>query len=563
MRTILLLSALMPLLACPAPDDDASDAPDTDSATDTDSGGDSGTDTDPNRAACEAAGLSWRPFDASETTVDFDTLAGDMTLQTLDGPLTLSEHWTGCDVYLFVVLDTGINGEVSTADLLSARNGDWRDLFEALPPNTQLVWLNRSRGQDAEARAEEIRAEIDDAIAGLDEADANWWSARNHYVTENAANTDGWVSDYLDLYGQLTPWGFVIDRFQQTREMGYLPDATTGWTSIEPISLLWEAKYFHFEAERQDRLDAQDAVVVRVFDGELIQDGGWTGASAMKDVTLDGAQLADADTLEIDLTLACTGHPDLTSCPAWDYLVYAYSCDPVDDAESCVEMGRFITTYWRPGRWVVDATPFLAELKDGGARRFRFYTTQPYMVTMDLRFVDTGAAPVPFARDFLWSGGAWDENYNANHPPITFTPPAGTTRVQLVTINSGHGFGADTENCAEFCNHQHKFTLNGGDSWLQEFPDAGSADGCAQQSAQGVVPNQAGTWPFGRGGWCPGLEVAPWVVDITDGVDLGGENTLAYEGLFGGAPFVPDYDVPNSTGFPGRIDLASYVVYSK
>jgi hypothetical protein len=564
MRTLALLAPSLALLtACPAPDDGGGGADDSAADTNlTDSGEDTGT-VDPARAACEAAGLSYRAFDPSGSGADFDTLVGDMTLQTLDGPLTLSEHWSGCDVYLFVILDTGINGEVSTTDLLGARNGDWKDLFEELPPNTHLVWMNRSRGDDAEARAEEIRAEIDDAIGGMDEADANWWRARNHYATENAANTEGWVSSFLDSYGRMDAWGFAIDRFQRAREIGYLPDASTGWTSLEPVSLLWEALFFHFEAERQDRLDAQDATVVRLFDGELVQDGSWSGASAMMDVTLDGAVLADADALELDLTLQCTGHPDLQNCPAWDYLVYAYSCEPVDGAENCVEMGRFITTYWRPGRWVVDATPFLAELREGGTRRFRFYTTQPYLVTMDLRFVDTGAAPVPFARDFLWSGGAWDENYNANHAPITFTPPEGTTRVQLVTINSGHGFGADTENCAEFCNHQHRFTLNGADSWMQEFPEAGSPDGCARQSAEGVVPNQAGTWPFGRGGWCPGLEVAPWTVDITDRVDLTGENTLTYEGLFNGAPFVPDYDVANSTGFPGRIDLASYLVYSK
>jgi hypothetical protein len=134
--------------------------------------------------------------------------------------------------------------------------------------------------------------------------------------------------------------------------------------------------------------------------------------------------------------------------------------------------------------------------------------------------------------------------------------------VELVAITSGHGFGADTENCAEFCNHQHRYTV-AGQSWMQEFPMAGDALGCADQVAEGTVPNQAGTWPFGRGGWCPGKEVDPWVVDITDAVDLTGENTITYEGLFEGAPFVPDYNVANSTGFPGRIDLASYLVYSR
>lgn len=38
---------------------------------------------------------------------------------------------------------------------------------------------------------------------------------------------------------------------------------------------------------------------------------------------------------------------------------------------------------------------------------------------------------------------------------------------------------------------------------------------------QGVVPNQFGTWPFGRAGWCPGQHVDWWDVDVTSWLKSG------------------------------------------
>ena len=510
-------------------------------------------------AACTEAGETWRPFDATAAGTDFDLPVGDFTLQTLDGPWTLSTAWSGCDQYVFILVDAQV---VDTAQLLEARSAEFREMLDRSPTNVHYFWMNYSRGADAEARAQEIKDAIDAKLDRLDEGEAAWWRSRFHYVTEGARGGGGWVGDFVRSYGSSSfeLWGFAIDRMQRLREAGYWSDPATGWETVPPRSVAYDAVYLEFEADREDLLAAEDATVVRVFDGVLAQDSGWAGVTSSADVTLP--DLSGVDHLELDLTLTCTGHPDLQNCPAWDYLVYAYSCEPVDGAENCVEMGRFITTYWRPGRWLVDATPFLPEMKANPQRRFKFYTTQPYLLTLDLRFSNRGSGVTPFAREFLWSGGAWDENYTSNHAPIAFTPPAGTRKVELVAITSGHGFGADTENCAEFCNHQHKYTV-AGQSWMQEFPMAGDALGCADQVAEGTVPNQAGTWPFGRGGWCPGKEVDPWVVDITDAVDLSGENTITYEGLFEGAPFVPDYNVANSTGFPGRIDLATYLVYSR
>ena len=54
----------------------------------------------------------------------------------------------------------------------------------------------------------------------------------------------------------------------------------------------------------------------------------------------------------------------------------------------------------------------------------------------------------------------------------------------------------------------------------------------------GTVPNQGGTWWFGRGGWCPGRRVDPFVVDVTGQVSPGVSASVDYEAtLNGGAPY--------------------------
>ena len=58
------------------------------------------------------------------------------------------------------------------------------------------------------------------------------------------------------------------------------------------------------------------------------------------------------------------------------------------------------------------------------------------------------------------------------------------------------GHGAGTNQCSEFCNHQHEFTV-GGAVHLQTFPMAGSASGCIKNLESGMTPNQAGTWWYG------------------------------------------------------------------
>ena len=66
---------------------------------------------------------------------------------------------------------------------------------------------------------------------------------------------------------------------------------------------------------------------------------------------------------------------------------------------------------------------------------------------------------------------------------------------------------------------------------------AGNTYGCQDQIADGTVPNQYGTWWYGRGGWCPGKHVPLVMTDVTDQVSLGAENTFEYEGYYLGAVY--------------------------
>lgn len=210
------------------------------------------------------------------------------------------------------------------------------------------------------------------------------------------------------------------------------------------------------------------------------------------------------------------------------------------DALSCpteIEVGRWITTYHREGRWVYDISAMLPFLVEGGPRHFRFETSGPYTLSVSLRYSSQAKAAVPAVTDYAFSGGYINVNYNAGYAPYVFDVPADAVKVELATVISQHG--SDGNNCGEFCDIAHHFTVNGNanDEIVRSFPEASTAYDCMEKAAEGTVPNQYGTWWYGRAGWCPGKEVPTVMADITDQVTVGGENTLEYRGLYRGADY--------------------------
>jgi hypothetical protein len=505
---------------------------------------------------CELLGESERGFVADGT---YGTtrwmLADDFTVELMDrSTWTLSEQWTGCDSYLFVP-DNLIHSQLDQSNL-------WEDgvlgLIELSPPNAHYFFISqRSSNSEADPILEAMVDRIDDDLDTLDEDEAAWWRDHLHVVRGRLGAREDWLPAAMAAGRP----GFTIDRFQRIREIGSLADVERyssqlnnagQWPWANNLSYVAnEARYYEYEADRQDKLDAErDVTVVKPFSGEVL------GLRATTWVELPSAeQMAGFDTLEIDLQMWCPDQvaQETGNCGAWDYLSHIYVRDAAEK-NAWVEIARFITTYHRAGRYLVDATPLLAKLAKGGLFEVRYeisppWNPQAYLTEMEFRFGNQGKGMKPSAATtFLWGGRGFNASYNDGREPRSIPIPATAQKVEIWALITGHG-GA-TNNCAEFCNHQHEWTV-GTDVFFHEHDTIGDDLACRDAIDQGTVPNQSGTWWFGRGGWCPGQQVEPVVFDVTDSVTPGTDAVVSYRGLFnGGTP-------PNDAG---NIVMSSWLV---
>ena len=577
------------------------------------------SDTPEPATLCED-GTPIRPFAEGETTGALYSTAADFTVETTNGPWTLSESWTGCDSILFIQDTPRQTNGWPTA--LWARDHD--AFLDGLPDNVIVLFGAGSNSTDERMAAlGEHEALIEEELASFSEEEAEQWRSRIHYVTDRVYTIDGWVGEVMIDPG----WGLGIDRLQRIRYIGSFADPTRysenqGWFEPNLSMAANEAVFYNFEALREEEVAALGADPVTIFSQERVS------GNVYVDVTLpDAATMASYDTMNIDLYMGCEGEGEYGYCPAWDYMAYLYVCDTADEdnphtdtvcqpyvsevmgscaadgvsddksadcraAEDCedksgatwtcegyesaidaetlagtcndpldesadaiytcladgsgygdlgcacdTEIGRWITTYHREGRWVYDNSAMLPYIARGGEQTFRFNTTGPYELDMNFLLSNQGKDARPEEVSYLFGGGTLNPDYNANHPPLTLAIPGDAVKVELATVISQHG--ADGNNCGEFCDVSHHFTMNGNtaDEIVRSFPEASSAYDCMDKVAEGTVPNQYGTWWYGRAGWCPGKDVETVVFDITDQVTLGADNEFAYKALYQGQDY--------------------------
>ncbi len=502
---------------------------------------------------CQENGWTERAF-LSEGAFGFKRreLAADFTIPTTQGDWTFSEQFSGCESYVFIP-DSLVVSPLDDTPLLESQK-DLKQLLSTGPRNTHYFFVSMEDSGKVGDFTDGMDSRIEGVLSKKNEANRSWWSERLHVVTKGSPRIKNWVSDAMTASGQ----GFAIDRFQKLRAFGGLADVTRPSNELNSAGAWpWEANlayighealYYNFEAEREDELALTDWTVRYLFVDEHLAGSSKTHV----DVDLpDAATMATFDTMLIDLTHACdNSSQEFGNCDAWDAVQKLALCRP-DDPDTCdMELARYITTYHREGRWLADASQLLPWLKEGGVHRMQVQGSRHgHDNTVRILLGNQGKGAVPFALEELWKGGSWNADYNANHPPVTIDVPADAKRVYLQALLSGHGM-SDAHNCAEFCDHQHTFTVGGG-SFVASHPAMGDQEGCLKQIGLGTVPNQNGTWWYERSSWCPGKQVDPWVFDITEHVTPGQIAQISY---------TTNYENP---AFGGSINLATWVIYHR
>jgi len=526
----MLALSLTALVAACGDDDDGSagdGGPDGSADTDTDTDADAGQDPSQD---CIDLGLPIAEFVDAEPSVELRGAAADFTVPTTEGDWSLKASWSGCDVYLFMPENANQN-DGDFGYHYWDNQADFDTLFANTPRNVHYFFVPAGDNPDIEGTLAALEEKVDAATS----ADAAWWADRVHYVTSPPSALANWAGEVL----KDPRWGFGIDRAQRIRYVGSFADPTRydsgeSWFGPNVSMVANEATYYDFEADREARLAAADATIVELWTQNPVAQE--TGPYDVDRELPDAVDMAGFDTLEFDMMMTCVGDGEFGDCPQWDYDVYLYLCDAVDPTICDTEIGHWITSYHREGRWVHDVSGILPMLADGGTRRFRIGISDPWEVSLSLRFSNQDKAQAPSETTPLFAGQyTFDEVYNANYPDIVLAVPSDAVKVEIASVITGHGM-SPPHNCCEFANTDHHFYVNGTDN-MRDFPMVGDDLGCMAQIVEGTVPNQYGTWWYGRAGWCPGKNVEMVMTDVTDQVTLGADNTFGYEAFYLGEPY--------------------------
>ena len=475
--------------------------------------------------------------------------AAPFTVTTSRGPWSLEEHWTGCDSYIFVNHFESDYGDQLWASDVSA-------LFENAPKNAHFFFGAYRPDTNLFNPNDTLTGRIDkklaDALAALPPEDRRHWEHRVHVITESVYDMQNSVGEFLRGRGNEVVFAVGIDRSQAFDSAGSMfAVGFSGFTGSIPM-VGFVPHYYNFVIAQDAELAAQqDVTIVDLFDGQEISQN-----NDLHDVTFPDAEtMAGFNTMEIDVQAACGPTPQ--DCGEWDYEAYLQLCED-DTCQTSHEITLWITPYSRPGsrRWVADATPFLPLVRDGGARKIRFgmrwnMNKNVMNVSFRLRHIDGNPNPVQTIPLFTELGGGdnFNAEYNDRFAPVTVTPPADITRAEIAVLLTGHG-QTQGNNCAEWCNHTHTWSVGGDDFTKSHEGQAGARDYCAKLAREGVVPGQWGNWAPGRAAWCPGQIVQPWRQDITSSITPGEESTISYNAAFN-----------SNAPAGGRIRMSSYLVY--
>ena len=489
---------------------------------------------DANGCAVYQLPVSWKETGHGNGRMD---TVSHFSLPTLDGTWSFRNEWTGNDVYIFLFKYTDSSGNSNNADW--SRNPG--SMIRQLPDNAHLFYgsFDNSFNSDVQGR----KTAVQNALNADEELK---WENRIHYIDQDMSTASGGIGDLINNWNSFY---YGIDRFQRAREIGSI----YAWTSQTNDITHWayEARMYNYEFPTEVRETDPNIHTVTIVD-ELWHSGGWGGGytSTYENTSISlPNNISTYDTMEVFHEHACEERRNryqksdgsYGGCHEWDYLAYMKICDRDNSSKCGTEFMRWITTYGREGRWLTDISPYLFMLEDNDVRNFKYQGANKGTLTVKLLFSNWNIGERSTSGEQVFTGGQFAGEYNNESiykRQHNFTALSEYNSLKIVATITGHGFNQDQANCAEFCDHEHHYYLNGNTAY-EWHPIVYDSQGCEKEVDDGVVANQYGSWPFGRAGWCAGQDVKQWVYDITDWVDNSSTNNLLYRGLFNGQEYVP------------------------
>ena len=481
---------------------------------------------------------------------------GDFTFSTTTGSYSLQSSWTGTNTHLFIF------NYKSSSYMSSLWNQDVGQLLSNSPENVIITFGSFDSDYANDISSMENR--VQNWLSSQEQSIRDSWNGRIMYMDQRASTSSGSLGDIINEWSSFY---YGIDRFQRWRQIGNLLDWSQGNSCCYRLHYIAnEPQMWNSEFTTELRPQDPGITTVDVWTGERHR-GGWdysaTGGyhSYMNGTLPEAITMERFDTLEVHHEHRCTDRRDRygidddgdgvadrhSGCHEWDRLQRFSLCDNTTSNSCGTEVVRYITTYGREGQWTTDISPFLFMFLEGGDRRFKYSGAEGGNLVITLMFSswdDDDSRPVRGELAFNINSDKFNSNYN-NESTFDRRHDVDSNSwhsVSIVAAITGHGFGNDPNNCAEFCNHEHRYSMNGYDI-TEDHPMAGNStvnsdnEGCRKTTGEGTVANQLGSWPYGRAGWCAGQDVKLWTHDITDWINPAGTNQLLYQGLFDGAQY--------------------------
>ena len=468
----------------------------------------------------------------------FQDYACDFTLTLDSGEWNFAENYSKDENYLFVFY----RGTNSTSKKIWSTK--LYNMVDKSPKNIHYFFIVDTDKNDVAAeKAQIIEESVREAYEMVGNPDI---LNKIHIVNKPLSETD-WINEWLK--NNKSEFFFGIDRFRRIRKGGSFSSWNSSDLPPEFDNLYKEAEYYDYEKKTSDFIEENSgsATAFKGLKEVPFDEEGWT-KDLFFDVDFKG--LSKNGELYISLEQICD---DPKKCE-WDRLERLFLCD--ETGEKCeTEIGRWITTYGRSGEWLTDITPLKPLFEKDGKYKFKFTVDGDYYVNnLTFYFVEKEGSSVRALVPIFNQREQFDENYNSHFEPVTFEN-AGDVKAVIAAYITGHGNGSEEANCAEFCSFESVFTVNGKDFKIK-FDKAGTSDGCFENVKNGVVPNQYGSWPYGRAGWCPGQDVKLIEIDITEAL-VSGENVFSYAAYLNGEVYEPV--VTDESGYRAEIYLTSFL----